>query len=111
MSANLKPKAPIGVFNSIIAKPEVDQPNEVLGNDDLARNAAQVAAKNAGNVPTHYDKPVQPWDLVRCMDSSGNAFVDHMRGNAIKYAFRNKDDLKADLIKAKHCLEAAIAQL
>jgi hypothetical protein len=59
-------------------------------------------------VPLHYDKPVQPWDLERHMETSGNAFVDARRTDAIEYCFRVKDDLISDLQKARHCLDAAI---
>lgn len=59
-------------------------------------------------VPSHYDKPVTPWDLERHMDTSGHAFVDARRTDAIEYAFRIKDDPLEDLRKARHCLDAAI---
>lgn len=62
-------------------------------------------------IPKHYDKPVTPWDLERHMESSGNAFVDARRTDAIEYAFRVKDDLLGDLKKARHCLDAAIQVL
>ena len=45
------------------------------------------------------------------MHSSGDAFVDARRCDAIKYIFRDKENLLEDLKKAKHCLEAAIEQL
>lgn len=45
------------------------------------------------------------------MESSGNAFVDARRTDAIEYCFRMKEDLLADLKKAKHCIEAAIEVL
>ena len=61
--------------------------------------------------PSHYAKPVTPWDLQRHMESSGNAFVDARRTDAIEYCFRMKEDLLADLKKAKHCIEAAIEVL
>jgi hypothetical protein len=59
-------------------------------------------------VPSHYAGVVTPWDLQRCMASSGSAFVDARRTDAIEYAFRIKEDLLGDLKKARHCLEAAI---
>lgn len=62
-------------------------------------------------VPKHYDKAVTPWDLERCMDSSGNAFVDARRTDAIEYCFRVKDSLLDDLKKARHCIDAAIKEL
>ncbi|CAN5546214.1 hypothetical protein BH09VER1_BH09VER1_24650 [soil metagenome] len=62
-------------------------------------------------IPSHYDKAVSPWDLERCMESSGNAFVDARRTDAIEYAFRNKGNLLEDLQKARHCLDAAITEL
>ncbi len=61
--------------------------------------------------PPHYDKPVTPWDLQRHMESSGDAFVDARRTDAIEYAFRMKGDLLGDLKKARHCLDAAIEHL
>ena len=63
------------------------------------------------STPKHYDKPVTPWDLERHMDSSGNAFVDARRTDAIEYCFRIKDSLLDDLRKAKHCIQVAIDEL
>lgn len=57
---------------------------------------------------THYAGKVDPWELQRTMQTSGSAFVDARRADAIKYAWRNKGNLLEDLRKAKHCLEAAI---
>ncbi len=59
-------------------------------------------------IPSHYDKPITPWDLERYMESSGNAFVDSRRTDAIEYCFRNKGNMLEDLRKARHCLDAAI---
>jgi hypothetical protein len=59
----------------------------------------------------HYGKGLQPWDLQKSMISSGNAFVDARRADAIKYSFRIKgDETKQldDLKKARHCLDEAI---
>jgi len=61
--------------------------------------------------PPHYAGQVTPWDLQKCMQSSGNAFVDARRTDAIEYCFRMKDDLPSDLKKAKHCIEEAIKVL
>lgn len=60
---------------------------------------------------THYLKPVQPWDLMKVMESSGSAFVDTCRCNAIKYVFRKKIDMLEDLKKARHYLDEAIKTL
>lgn len=62
-------------------------------------------------VPGHYDKKIQPWDLERCMESSGDAFVDSRRTDAIEYCFRKKDNMLEDLKKARHCLDAAIKHM
>ena len=62
----------------------------------------------------HYGERLQPWDLQKHMETSGDAFVDARRADALKYAFRikgDKDKLIDDLEKAKHCLDAAISQL
>lgn len=61
--------------------------------------------------PKHYNKPVTPWDLQRHMDSSGDAFIDARRTDAIEYCYRMKGDLIGDLRKARHCIEAAIQKL
>ena len=61
--------------------------------------------------PAHYAGKVTPWDLQRCMTSSGNAFVDARRTDAIEYCFRMKHDLLDDLKKARHCIESAIKEL
>jgi hypothetical protein len=66
---------------------------------------SQLKAKDR---PEHYDKPVSPWELERYMESTGNAFVDARRTDAIEYAFRLKGDLQGDLKKAIHCLQAAL---
>lgn len=63
------------------------------------------------NRPAHYATPVTPWCLERHMQSSGSAFVDARRTDVIEYCFRNKGDLLGDLMKARHCLDAAIAVL
>lgn len=63
-------------------------------------------------IPDHYNKPVTPWCLERHMESSGNAFVDARRTDAIEYCFRMKDGgLLSDLKKARHCIDAAIEVL
>lgn len=64
------------------------------------------------NVPEHYAGAVTPWDLEKCMRSSGNAFVDARRTDAIEYCFRLKGyGLLEDLRKARHCLDEAIKVL
>lgn len=45
------------------------------------------------------------------MESSGSAFVDARRSDAIEYCFRIKDDLLGDLKKARHCIDVAIVEL
>lgn len=75
-------------------------------------SAAEFAAHQEEDLtPPHYAGTVTPWDLERCMVSSGNAFVDSRRTDAIEYCFRMKGDLKGDLKKAKHCIESAIEEL
>lgn len=63
--------------------------------------------------PEHYQSPsgTTPWDLQRGMKSSGNAFVDGRRCDAIKYAFRVKQNMAEDLRKAAHCLMEAVKEL
>ena len=61
--------------------------------------------------PPHYTGPVTPWDLEKRMQSSGSAFVDSRRTDAIEYCFRLKGDLIGDLRKARHCLDEAIKVL
>lgn len=58
--------------------------------------------------PAHYDKPITPWMLQECMESTGNAFIDARRTDVIEYVFRIKDNPLEDLKKARHCLDAAI---
>lgn len=65
----------------------------------------------APETPPHYSGPVTPWDLEKCMQSSGSAFVDSRRTDAIEYCFRMKGDLIGDLRKARHCLDEAIQVL
>jgi transcription elongation factor Elf1 len=60
----------------------------------------------------HYKVKIDPWELQRTMQTSGNAFVDARRADAIKYAWRNKEGkMLEDLRKARHCLDAAIQEL
>lgn len=62
----------------------------------------------------HYQRPgnkLQPWDLQLEMESSGSVFVDARRCDAMRYLFRVKDNLKEDLAKAAHCLQAAVEEL
>lgn len=66
----------------------------------------------------HYGNGVQPWALQESMESSGDAFVDARRCDAIKYSHRMKGKgamklakLLDDLKKARHCLDAAIKKL
>lgn len=61
--------------------------------------------------PDHYAGKVTPWDLQKCMKSSGDLFVDARRTDAIEYCFRMKDDLLDDLKKARHNLDVAIERL
>lgn len=67
----------------------------------------------AVQTPPHYQSSsgTTPWDLQRGMKSSGNAFVDGRRCDAIKYAFRVKQNMAEDLRKAAHCLMEAVAVL
>jgi hypothetical protein len=65
---------------------------------------------------THYQQGIHtsPWDLQEQMESSGSAFVDARRCDALKYVFRKKGDrntMLLDLEKARHCIEAAIRHL
>ena len=65
-------------------------------------------------VPAHYDKPVSPWHLQEHMESSGFPFVDARCADVIEYAFRRKggrQGLIDDLLKARHCLDAAVEHL
>lgn len=62
-------------------------------------------------VPAHYDKGVQPWDLERVMETSGDCFVDARRTDIIEYIFRKKVSMLEDMKKARHCLDAAIAHM
>lgn len=59
----------------------------------------------------HYARlKLQPFDLIKAMEPSGNAFVDYARGCIIKYACRKKGDLAKmaeDLEKAAHYAKAA----
>ena len=66
----------------------------------------------------HYGNGVQPWALQESMETSGDAFVDGRRCDAIKYVHRMKGKgamklakLLDDLRKARHCIDAAIKRL
>ena len=75
------------------------------------RKSLKAAVTKGAETPEHYNKPVTPWCLERHMESSGSAFVDSRRTDAIEYCFRMKGDLIGDLRKARHCLEEAIRVL
>lgn len=60
------------------------------------------------STPDHYAGAVTPWDLQRCMKSTGNVFIDARRTDVIEYCFRLKGDLLGDLRKARHCIDEAI---
>lgn len=62
----------------------------------------------------HYQGTVQPWDLIKSMESSDDVFVDHARASVIAYVFRVKDGLETlriDLLKAAHYCEEAARQI
>lgn len=111
------PKAPSSVLRNVIGakvpgRALVEHHEEDAPSNDLARMAAQVEAKNTTfATPAHYNKPVQPWDLIEHMESSGNALVDFLRGEAIKHIWRNKGSLKEGLIKAAAEINKAIQTL
>lgn len=69
---------------------------------EIAKDTFPVAA-----VPAHYAGAVTPWDLQRCMKTTGSLFADARRTDAIEYLFRVKDDVIEDLRKAEHCCRAA----
>lgn len=64
---------------------------------------------------SHYSRlAVQPFDLIKAMETSGDAFTDYARGAAIKYASRikgDRDTLIQDLRKGAHYLEEAAKRL
>jgi hypothetical protein len=77
----------------------------------VVETVAASPAPAVSKTPAHYAGAVTPWDLQKCMQSSGDAFVDARRTDAIEYAFRLKDNLEEDLGKAIHCLQAALERL
>ena len=92
------------------AAPEAELPDELKGND-LERHAAFIERVNNTSKPAHYDKPVDPWALIEHMKSSGSAFIDFLRGEAIKHIWRDKGDLKENLQKAAAEINKAISLL
>jgi hypothetical protein len=111
MKPPLAPKAP-SVLSTVIADAERMPRHPIEAVDrrgDLERYAEQLAIKNG--TPPHYDKPVQPWDLIEHMDSSGDVLTDHLRATAIEHLFRIKEDLLEDLNKAQSEITKAIARL
>jgi len=67
----------------------------------------------ADKTPSHYQSAsgITPWDLQRGMKTSGSPFVDARRCDAIKYAFRVKENMVEDLRKAAHCLMEAAEEM
>lgn len=89
--------------------PQVEAPTVCA---DAKPEAIKGGAGQVGG--THYAAPVAPWDLQQTMQTSGDAFVDARRADAIKYAWRKKGGdarMLEDLKKAAHCLAAAIQRL
>lgn len=85
---------------------------EYLACHELTRRPIQPEPEAVpGECPPHYAGDVTPWDLQRCMQSSGSAFIDSRRTDAIEYCFRMKGDLLGDLKKARHCIDEAIKTL
>jgi len=70
-----------------------------------------LASADQSPTPSHYAGQVTPWDLERCMKTSGNVFCDSRRSDAIEYMFRIKDDMLADWRKARHCIDEAIKEM
>lgn len=79
--------------------------------DEFKEERDRKVLASAPPTPAHYDGAVTPWDLERCMKTSGNVFVDSRRTDAIEYCFRVKDDMLSDLKKARHCIDEAIKEL
>lgn len=71
---------------------------------------AMTKEQHEAQQPQHY-KGLDPWELQKAMKTSGSAFVDARRCDAIKYAWRMKGNLLEDLKKARHCLDGAIDEL
>lgn len=69
------------------------------------------SSSTTAETPAYYAGDVTPWDLEKCMKTSGDLFVDARRTDAIEYCFRMKADLLGDLRKARHNLDAAIKVL
>jgi len=83
---------------------------DAVAGNDLARMAGHIEKVNNAT-PAHYDKPVQPWDLIEHMDSSGDVLIDHLRATVIEHLFRIKEDMLEDLTKAQSEITKAIARL
>lgn len=93
----------------------------IVGNDghvmrcsNCGSDFCKFTTVEAGGAHYGQGKTTTPWDLQQHMKSSGNAFVDARRADAIKYSFRLKGDkakLLDDLKKARHCLDVAIIKL
>lgn len=98
-------------LNALVQKAGDDARALIFGQNLTTSQVAEFRRKKAALTPAHYAGAVTPWDLQKCMKSSGNAFVDARRADVMEYAYRIKDDLLGDLIKARHCLDEAIEVL
>lgn len=76
------------------------------GNDGLHYDEELYPNESA---PTHYDKPIQPWDYMESIMSE-QAFVGYMQGNIIKYVSRFEEKGgRQDLIKARHYINKLLS--
>ena len=93
-------------YDSPVAMPDLGQPitledyfrqlNKVVDDKPISAKDTQVAG-------THYQKAIQPWDII------SEWKLDFWEGNVVKYILRWKDkDGVQDLKKAKHYIEYLI---
>lgn len=72
-------------------------------------NSQQAQKHQVGG--NHYVKlEIQPWDAMKCW-MTHEEFKGFLRGNAIKYLARDKDENVLDLRKARHYIDKLIEEL
>lgn len=95
-------------YDSPVAMPDLGQPkqftlDEYFSGLQKLMDDADVGVKATQVAGTHYQRAIQPWDIISEWE------LDFWEGNVLKYLLRwkHKDGVQ-DLQKAKHYLEYLI---
>jgi hypothetical protein len=104
--------------SAILHTPTVNGFDLVCANERCRYQASPVRADNGQVGGDHYKRlGTTPWDLTKCIESTGIAFVDYVRGDIIAYVARLKDmdkgrpamleKMREELLKTAHYAKEA----